>query len=62
MICLGSLSGSRPKFVKQYAKLAGPIRDALANFREEVEKGVFPGPEHGFAINEEEVAKLKRRE
>jgi 3-methyl-2-oxobutanoate hydroxymethyltransferase len=56
---LGLFERFTPKFVKQYAKLATPIREALANFREEVEKGVFPGPEHGFAISEEEVSKLK---
>jgi len=56
---LGLFERFTPKFVKQYVKLAGPVRDALAGFREEVEKGVFPGPEHGFAINEHEVEKLK---
>ena len=56
---LGLFERFTPKFVKQYAKLAGPVREALAAFREEVEKGIFPGPEHSFAIDGQEVAKLK---
>jgi 3-methyl-2-oxobutanoate hydroxymethyltransferase len=56
---LGLFERFTPKFVKQYANLSGQIRNALANFRDEVEKGVFPGPEHGFAIDEQEVEKLR---
>lgn len=56
---LGLFERFTPKFVKQYARLAAPVRAALASFREEVEKGVFPGPEHSFTIDVQEVAKLK---
>jgi len=47
-----------PRFVKRYANLEGTIKDALGRFREEVENGVFPGPEHSFAMTEEEQSKL----
>lgn len=47
-----------PKFVKQYVNLAPMIREALTQYREEVEKGTFPGPEHIFAMKEEEAEKL----
>lgn len=56
---LGLFERFTPRFVKQYARLAGPVREALAAFREEVEKGVFPGPEHSFSIDVQEVMKLK---
>ncbi len=56
---LGLFERFTPRFVKQYARLSGPVREALAVFREEVEKGVFPAPEHSFAMDGEEVAKLK---
>ncbi len=56
---LGLFERFTPRFVKQYARLSGPVREALAAFREEVEKGVFPAPEHSFAMDGEEVAKLK---
>ncbi|RLB39865.1 MAG: 3-methyl-2-oxobutanoate hydroxymethyltransferase, partial [Deltaproteobacteria bacterium] len=38
-----------PKFVKQYINLAPLVKEALTSFREEVERGAFPGPEHSFA-------------
>jgi 3-methyl-2-oxobutanoate hydroxymethyltransferase len=47
-----------PKFVKQYINLAPKIRKALIQFREEVETGTFPGPEHSFAMKEEEAGKM----
>ncbi len=47
-----------PRFVKQYAKLGDPIVEALVRYKEEVEQGIFPGPEHGFVINESEVKKM----
>jgi 3-methyl-2-oxobutanoate hydroxymethyltransferase len=47
-----------PKFVKQYVNLAPKIREALIQYREEVENGTFPGPEHGFSITAEEAAKI----
>lgn len=47
-----------PKMVKQYVNLAPQIRDALIQYREEVEKGIFPGPEHSFAMKQEEAEKI----
>ena len=55
---LGLYERFTPRFVKQYTKLSEPIRQALARYREEVEKGVFPGPEHSFTMSEEEMRKL----
>jgi len=47
-----------PKFVKQYINLAPKIREALIQYKEEVENGTFPGPEHGFSIKAEEAEKI----
>jgi len=47
-----------PKFVKQYINLAPQIKEALTQYREEVENGTFPGPEHSFAIGSEVMDKL----
>jgi 3-methyl-2-oxobutanoate hydroxymethyltransferase len=41
-------TGRMPRFVKQYADLAGSLRDAVADYRAEVASGAFPGPEHVF--------------
>jgi len=50
-----------PKFVKQYVKLSSLLTDAFTKYRAEVEKGVFPGKEHCFAIKDEEAGKLLRK-
>ena len=55
---LGLFDRFTPRFVKQYAKLGDMIVEALAKYKEEVEQGVFPGPEHGFIIDDKEVRKL----
>ena len=47
-----------PRFVKQYINLAPKIQEALVKFREEVEAGDFPGPEHTFGMKEEEAEKI----
>jgi 3-methyl-2-oxobutanoate hydroxymethyltransferase len=47
-----------PKFVKQYVNLSPQIRDALVQFKNEVESGAFPGPEHSFAMKPEEAKKI----
>ena len=47
-----------PKFVKQYVNLAPQIRDALIQFKKDVDTGAFPGPEHSFAMKEEEAKKI----
>ena len=47
-----------PKMVKQYVNLAPQIREALIQYKQEVESGTFPGPEHSFAMKEEEAGKI----
>ena len=47
-----------PKFVKQYVNLSPQIREALIQFKTDVEKGSFPGPEHTFSMSQEEADKI----
>ena len=42
---LGFSDGFTPKFVKKYADISTQISKAIENFKEDVEKGNFPGPE-----------------
>lgn len=44
----GLTTGRIPKFVKQYANLAGVLSEAAAAFRADVESGQYPGPEHSY--------------
>ena len=47
-----------PKFVKRYIKLGPMIIDALKEYKNEVEDGVFPGEEHTFKMSKEEAEKI----
>jgi len=47
-----------PRFVKQYIKLGPMIIDALKEYKNEVEDGVFPGEEHTFKMSKEEAEKI----
>lgn len=47
-----------PKFVKQYVNLAPQVKEALVQYRTEVEEGTFPGPEHTFSMKEDEAEKI----
>lgn len=45
---LGLFEKFTPKFVKKYANLRENILEAIKQFKEEVEKGIFPSEEHSF--------------
>lgn len=55
---LGLFKELSPRFLKVYLDLQSIITSALTQFREEVENGQFPGPEHSYEITEEELGKL----
>lgn len=52
---LGLTEGRAPRFVKRYAHLAEEIRGALTTYAEEVRNGVYPAPEHTYAMPEDEL-------
>ncbi|QJW48866.1 3-methyl-2-oxobutanoate hydroxymethyltransferase [bacterium BFN5] len=55
---LGMYDKFTPKFVKQYAQLNGQIVEALNSYAQEVSDGVFPGPEHTFGLNKEQLGRI----
>lgn len=44
----GFTTGRIPKFVKQYADLAGVLTDAVSAYRADVAEGAYPAPEHNY--------------
>ena len=52
---LGLYEGRSPRFVKRYAELGKEMLAALERYAREVRGGVFPGPEHAYAMPEEEL-------
>lgn len=55
---LGLFSDFVPKHAKQYAKLAGTIKGAIADYIAEVKAGTFPTTEHSSSIDKSLLAKL----
>jgi 3-methyl-2-oxobutanoate hydroxymethyltransferase len=45
---MAGLSPRTPKFVKQYADVAGVLRTAVQSYAEDVVSGVFPAQEHAY--------------
>jgi 3-methyl-2-oxobutanoate hydroxymethyltransferase len=58
---LGITKSHKPKFVKEYASLYAQIRKAVSDYKNEVERGIFPGKEHSYSMKQEETLKLKAR-
>ena len=55
LVCYDLLSMNpsfQPKFVKAYEQLHRRITDAVEQFRQEVQNGLFPTPEHSFSASE----------
>ncbi|HEY9498701.1 MAG TPA: 3-methyl-2-oxobutanoate hydroxymethyltransferase [Terrimesophilobacter sp.] len=44
----GLTTGRIPKFVRQYANLAGILTDAVSAYRADVANGAYPAPEHNY--------------
>jgi len=55
---VGLFARFTPKFVKQYVNLSPLIKEALAQYKSDVEKSKFPGPEHTFSMAPEEAEKI----
>jgi 3-methyl-2-oxobutanoate hydroxymethyltransferase len=56
---LGLYEGRAPRFVKQYADLAGEIRRALEAYAEDVRARRFPEEQHTYAMPDEELARFE---
>ena len=56
---LGLFEKFLPKFVKQYIKLFPMIKEAIEAYKQEVEAGKFPGPEHSFIMEARDLGKLR---
>lgn len=56
---LGLNDHAQPRFVRQYADLAEPIRDAFAAYKADVETRAFPAREHEFKIRRDVLDALR---
>jgi 3-methyl-2-oxobutanoate hydroxymethyltransferase len=58
---LGIYEGLSPRFAKRYAHLKGEMVTGVAAYADEVRRGAFPGPEHAYSIDPEELDALRQR-
>jgi 3-methyl-2-oxobutanoate hydroxymethyltransferase len=52
---LGIRQGLGPRFVKRYANLQQEMNDGVMAYAEDVRTRRYPGPEHGYSIEEPEL-------
>jgi 3-methyl-2-oxobutanoate hydroxymethyltransferase len=57
---LGIYDGMAPRFAKRYAELKAEMVAGIAEFAAEVRSRTFPGPEHVYSIDEEELASFRQ--
>jgi 3-methyl-2-oxobutanoate hydroxymethyltransferase len=56
---LGITTGRAPKFVKRYAELHEQMVAGVGRYVEEVRSGAFPGPEHVYGVEPEELSEFR---
>jgi 3-methyl-2-oxobutanoate hydroxymethyltransferase len=57
---LGIYDGIAPRFAKRYAELKAEMVAGIAEFAGEVRAHSFPGPEHVYSIDEQELASFRQ--
>jgi 3-methyl-2-oxobutanoate hydroxymethyltransferase len=56
---LGIRDGLGPRFVKRYANLQQEMNEDVSAYAEDVRARRYPGPEHGYSIEEPELATFR---
>jgi 3-methyl-2-oxobutanoate hydroxymethyltransferase len=56
---LGIYDGHVARFVKRYAETKAQMVAGVAEYTEDVRRRAFPGPEHTYSIDEQELARFR---
>ena len=56
---LGIYDGHVARFVKRYSDVKAQMVAGVAEYADDVRRGVFPGPEHTYTIDEEELERFR---
>jgi 3-methyl-2-oxobutanoate hydroxymethyltransferase len=57
---LGIYDGHAPRFAKRYGEVKAQMVAGVAEYAAEVRAGAFPGPEHTYSIDDDELAGLRQ--
>ncbi len=55
---LGLFTDFKPKFLKYFGDVGKSVRDALFNYKNEVEKGLYPDREHSYEFPHESLEQI----
>lgn len=55
---LGIYDGHLPRFAKRFADVKAQMVTGVAQYADEVRHGAFPGPEHTYSIDDEELRRF----
>ena len=58
---LGMFEKIKPKFAKRYLNLSEEIRNAINSYVKDVKEEKFPGQEHTFSMEKEELKKMEKK-
>lgn len=56
---LGIFTDFKPKFLKYFGNIGESIRDALKEYKNEVESGEYPGLEYSYEFPKEDLSRIK---
>jgi 3-methyl-2-oxobutanoate hydroxymethyltransferase len=56
---LGIYGGHAPRFAKRYADVRAQMVAGVVEYAAEVRRGQFPGPEHAYSIDDEELERFR---
>jgi 3-methyl-2-oxobutanoate hydroxymethyltransferase len=56
------LSSHRPRFAPLLGDLAGPMRDAFADYIRQINEGLYPASEHNYSMSPDEAQKFSTSE
>jgi 3-methyl-2-oxobutanoate hydroxymethyltransferase len=56
---LGIYDGHAPRFAKRYGELKAQMVAGVAEYAAEVRRGTFPGPEHTYSIDDDELQQFR---
>ena len=56
---LGIYDGHAPRFAKRYGELKAQMVAGVAEYAAEVRAGTFPGPEHAYSIDDDELERFR---
>jgi 3-methyl-2-oxobutanoate hydroxymethyltransferase len=58
---LGIYDGHAPRFAKRFGEIKAQMVAGVAEYAAEVRAGTFPGPEHSYSIDDEQLSEFERQ-